>query len=196
MYFTRCMVLASLVLLSACGDDDDGVAVADAAAAGPDGGAVTPDAEAGGEDLDMKATDFECVLRWDQVRNFRITNKHGHQAEALAVANNVNGGGAYPVGTIIQVVPFEAMVKRKHGWNAATNDWEFFNLQVSADGTVIPATNGRGADITNQAGSCKDCHAKAMPQYDLVCESGHGCDPLPFGSDVLLELQNADARCP
>jgi hypothetical protein len=45
--------------------------------------------------------------------------------EAAARAEN---GGVYPVGTVIQLIPFEAMVKRHEGWNPATGDWELFML--------------------------------------------------------------------
>lgn len=104
---------------------------------------------AGFEDLDMQPSDFECVLNWDKVRNMRITNKLGYQEEALAVANDPEGG-VYPVGTVIQLIPTEAMVKRGPGTNPATNDWEFFYLAVSQAGTGIEA---RGfEDVENGLG--------------------------------------------
>jgi hypothetical protein len=187
------MLLLAVPLTSGCsGDDDDGSADT------PDAAVNAPDADptgdgAAGEDLDMQAADFECVLHWDKVRAFRITNKLGHLDAALAVANNVNGGGDYPVGTIIQIVPQEAMVKRRAGWNPPSGDWEFFALGVSASGTTI---DGRGTETTNAAGSCRGCHSKAMAQFDFVCEMDHGCDPLGISTDFLVQLQNNDARCP
>ena len=194
-------VLTAAVAFSAmagCGGDDDDDGDDDVPTI--DGGTVDGGDEAdamigGGEDFDMKAEDFECVLRWEKVRNFRITNKLGHLDEALAVARNTSGGGAYPVGTIIQVVPQEAMVKRRAGWNAESGDWEFFALGVSKTGTTIDM---RGTTPSNVAGSCRGCHSAAKPEFDFVCESGHGCDPLPppFDSDFLLQLQDGDARCP
>lgn len=151
------------------------------------------DGPAGVEDLDMKATDFECVLRWTKVGGYRITNKLGH--DPLPIANNASGGGAFPVGTIIQIVPTEAMVKRRVGFDASTHDWEFFALSVSASGTTI---NKRGtSDVVNAfGGNCLTCHIKAMPAYDLVCGTTHGCDPLPLSESQLVNLQNNDARCP
>lgn len=144
-------------------------------------------------DLDMTEADFTCILKWDQVRLFRITNLLGKQAEALAAAN-APGTMDYPVGTVIQLIPNEAMVKRRKGFSAASNDWEFFFLDTSAAGTTIVA---RGvADVVNQfGGNCLNCHAKAQTQYDFVCEKMHGCDPLPFGDDVILMNQNGDPRC-
>jgi hypothetical protein len=86
------------------------------------------------------------------------------------------------------------MVKRRAGWNPPSGDWEFFNLSVSSSGTTI---NDRGDDTTNAFGSpCLPCHEKAMPQFDFVCETDHGCDPLPISTAQLLALQNADPRCP
>jgi hypothetical protein len=144
-------------------------------------------------DLDMTEADFECILKWDQVRLFRITNLLGNVDGALAAAN-APGTMDYPVGTVIQLIPNEAMVKRKKGFAAASNDWEFFFLETSAAGTKILK---RGVtDVVNQFnGNCLNCHAKAMPQYDFVCEKTHGCDPLPIGDDVILNTQNGDPRC-
>jgi hypothetical protein len=147
-----------------------------------------------GEDALLAAEDFGCILEWPRVRRFRITNVRGHLDEALAVANSPTGG-TYPVGTIIQLVPSEAMVKRGRGWSPETNDWEFFALDVRADGTTI---RSRGARETVNAfgGNCFDCHSLAAPQWDFVCEDSHGCDPLPIGPETFERLQNGDPRCP
>jgi hypothetical protein len=149
---------------------------------------------AAGEDLDMQAADFECLLGWDKVRRFRITNKLGHLTEALATANTP-GTADYPVGTVIQLVPFEASVKRRVGFNPASNDWEFFSLQVDSSGTTIL---DRGTtDVENQfGGNCFGCHVLAEPQWDFVCETGHGCETLPLTEAQIESLQNNDARCP
>jgi len=184
-----------LVLLAGCGggasDAVDGGPTADASAGGADAGDIDG---APGEDFDMKASDFECILRWPKVRGFRITNKLGHENQAVALAN-ANTGGVYPVGTLIQLVPFEAMIKRRAGFSAATHDWEFFSLSVSSSGTTI---RSRGTDtVVNQfGGNCLSCHSKAMPQWDLICETNHGCDPLPLTASQIATLQMNDARCP
>ena len=147
-----------------------------------------------GEDVVLEAADFPCILNWTMVRHFRITNVLGHLDETLAVANSPTGG-TYPVGTVIQLVPTEAMVKRGNGWNPATNDWEFFALNVSAASTTIRA---RGAEDTVNAfgGNCFNCHQRADPAFDFICENTHGCDPLPIGLSTILSIQNADPRCP
>lgn len=148
------------------------------------------------EDLDMTEADFDCILNWTKVRDFRVTNKLGHDEATLAVANDP-GKSNYPVGTVIQLVPTEAMVKRAAGFSADSHDWEFFFLGVSATGTTI--TQRGVLDVQNQfgaSGNCFNCHSTAEAQWDLVCETGHGCAPLPLSSQVLQSVQNSDARCP
>jgi hypothetical protein len=164
---------------------------------GPAGGSDAPVGSGGPdaavEDLDMKPSDFECVLRWTQVNNaYRITNRLGH--DALSVANDPNGG-TFPVGTIIQIVPTEAMVKRRAGFSAQTHDWEFFSLTVAASGTTIDA-RGTTNVVNAFGGNCLACHMKAMPQYDFVCGTTHGCAPLPLTTQQLVNVQNSDPRCP
>ncbi|HGG57646.1 MAG TPA: hypothetical protein ENK31_07615, partial [Nannocystis exedens] len=88
------------------------------------------------EDFDALADDFVCILDWAQVRNFRIHNFLDHLDEAIAVAESADGGD-YPVGTIIQLIPGEAMIKRGAGISPETGDWEFFELKPSASGTEI-----------------------------------------------------------
>lgn len=145
------------------------------------------------EDLVMTDADFECILGWDKVRKFRITNKLNHTDEALAVAN-APGTGNYPVGTVVQLVPHEAMVKRRAGFNKDTRDWEFFFLEVTAEKTTI-AARGTTDVVNGLGGNCFDCHLKAEPKWDLLCEEGHGCDPIPVTAEQIEMTQNADPRC-
>jgi hypothetical protein len=154
-------------------------------------------AACGGEetaaDLDMTAADFPCILDWPQTGLFRITNLLGREADAVAVAQSADGG-TYPVGTVIQLIPNEAMVKRRAGWNPATSDWEYFFLDVDASGTTIVSRGG--AEVVNAFGiGCHDCHSAAEPRWDLVCASNHGCEPLPFTEEQILQVQNGDPRC-
>ncbi len=169
------------VVVAACGGGSD---------SGSGDGAAAPNRSA--EDLDMRPDDFRNLHDMTKVRGFFIDNRLGHLDEALAVANSPDGG-EYPVGTIIQLVPQEAMVKRRHGFNPATNDWEFFFLSVSEAGTVIEV---RGVeDVVNRfGGNCASCHSAADPQWDFVCEMDHGCEPLPFGHEVFEAIQESDPR--
>jgi len=179
----RLIAYSCALLAAACGSDGD-TTIADAAVSG----------DTSTTDFEAKASDFECLQDWTKVRSFRIANKLGNLDGALAVANS-GSGGTYPVGTIIQLVPTEAMVKRAEGFSPETKDWEFFSLSVSASGTDI-LTRGK-REVVNQFGlQCFSCHDKAEPQYDLVCESTHGCDPLPLPTTFLEGLQDTDPRCP
>ena len=122
----------------------------------------------------------------------------GYLTEATQVAGSPTGG-TFPPGTIIQLLPDEAMVKRAPGWSPVSNDWEFFRLQVSAGGTLIV---DRGVNIRNplHPAPCITCHTQAAPQWDFTCgdSGGHGCDPLPafITDELILSLQESDPRCP
>jgi hypothetical protein len=167
---------------------------AGAGACGDDGEVATPrpTTSAPAEDLEMKATDFRSLSTMTKVRGFFVDNRLGHLEEALRVANSPSGG-VYPVGTIIQLVPQEAMVKRRKGWSPKTNDWEFFFLSTSSTGTEI-MTRGQAETVNRFGGNCADCHALAEAKWDFVCEQDHGCEPLPIGRDVIQAVQNADPR--
>jgi len=144
------------------------------------------------EDVVMQPEDFPSVNTMTKVDSYFVTNLLGHEKEAIAVAQSPTGG-TFPVGTLIQLVPQEAMVKRRAGWNKQTNDWEFFFLETTAQGTKIL---NRGADqvVNRFDGNCASCHLAADPQWDLVCKDDHGCEPLPIGDDVIAAIQAADPR--
>jgi hypothetical protein len=144
--------------------------------------------------ITVTAADFDCILNWQKVRGFRVKRIGGGAlAESLAVANNANGGN-YPPGTVLQLVPTEAMVKREPGFSPATKDWEFFALNAQRSGTTI-TSRGTTNVINAFGGNCFNCHDKAQPQWDLVCEQSHGCDPLPISSATIQSIQNGDPRC-
>jgi len=94
----------------------------------------------------------------------------------------------------VQLIPTEVMIKRDSVFDTTTRDWEFFVLDVSKEGTRIQK---RGTiDVVNQFGeNCFDCHRRTAPQWDLVCETDHGCAPLPITGPMIRALQRADARC-
>jgi hypothetical protein len=35
----------------------------------------------------------------------------------------------------------------------------------------------------------------AKPEFDMICETGLGCDPIPLTPQITTLLQNTDARC-
>jgi hypothetical protein len=141
----------------------------------------------------IDASSFRCITSMTPVRQFYVDNLRGDLHGTLAAANSPTGG-VYPPGSVIQLVPGEAMVKRDKGFNPATRDWEFFELDVSKDGTQI---RKRGfADVVNRfGGNCFACHIAARPEWDLVCEADHGCAPIPLTRAMAGALQRTDPRC-
>lgn len=179
-------VPAVLALVVGCssgsGDRDDDAA---------DAGSSTTGAEV--VDVEVEADDFKPLADMTPVREFFVDNVAGDLDATLEVANDPDGG-AYPVGTVIQLIPTEAMVKRAPGFDAASNDWEFFTLDVSPEGTAI--VDRGGSDIVSpfSGARCVSCHSQTEPRFDFVCEDDHGCDPLPFGDDVIVGIQRGDPR--
>jgi len=145
-------------------------------------------------DVSVSEQTFECILDWPQVRNTRIKHDDPKQlAEAMRIFRDSVPDTEYPVGTVLQLVPFEAMVKHPREKFPKTNGWEFFALEVSVAGTKI---RDRGDSVVNlsQGKTCLSCHQPAAT-FDFVCEKGHGCAPIPFNDQAIEAIQQADARC-
>ena len=144
------------------------------------------DTETAQESKDVMIDDesFRCLSDMTKVRHFFVDNLLGDVDATIAVAESTEGG-VYPPGSVVQLVPTEVMVKHQPGWNIATRDWEFFELEVDAEGTTIMK---RGfADVVNKfGGNCFGCHVKAKPQFDLICEQDHGCDPIPVTREMIF----------
>ena len=161
------------------------------------------EAEVGGEDFVASMSDFDCSRNgeWTAVGLAHYKNVLGHTAEMLAVARS-SSGGTFPVGTIVQLNPAEAMVKRGRGFNAESSDWEFFTLTDLDAGLASINTRGGGSTVSNPRATCLSCHLPAQAAFDLICgdpvEGGptttHGCVPLPVATDRLASLP--DIRCP
>ena len=148
---------------------------------------------AGPSPIPVTDKSFGCISHLKPVRGFFVGSLTGNLAATLKVARSPNGG-VYPAGSVIQLVPTEVMVKQPKGFNEITHDWEFFELNASKEGTSI---NKRGfAEVVNRfGGNCFGCHIKAEPKWDFVCETGHGCDPIPLTEPMLKALQHTDPRC-
>jgi hypothetical protein len=86
------------------------------------------------QNIDAKS--FRRITKMTHVRQFYVDNLLGNLDATLAVANSATGG-TYPADSVIQLILGEAMVKRDKGFNPVTKDWEFFELDVSKDGTEI-----------------------------------------------------------
>lgn len=143
--------------------------------------------------LAIDGSSFRCIRQMTPVRHFYVDNLLGQIDATLAAANSTTGA-VYPVGSVVQLVPTEAMVKREKGFNPATGDWEFFDLDVSAAGTKV-LTRGF-AEVNNRFGkNCFTCHVPAREPWDFICESGHGCEPIPIDHAMTGALQRSDPRC-
>ncbi len=143
--------------------------------------------------LPIDSNTFQCMKDMTKVRGFYVDNLNKDALDkTLKIAQK--GQGNYPTGSVVQLVPTEVMVKHPKGTNPTTNDWEFFELSVSKTGSSI---NVRGFDdVKNRfGGNCLDCHTKARPEFDMVCEQGHGCDPIPITPAMTAVLQKTDPRC-
>ncbi len=150
-------------------------------------------AEAPSGALAIDAQSFRCIRDMTPVRHFYVDNVLGDLPATLAAAN-APGGAIYPPGSVIQLVPTEAMVKREAGFSPATGDWEFFELEVAGKQTSIRA---RGfAEVNNRfGGNCFACHAPARQPWDFVCEDSHGCEAIPVTRQMTGALQRSDSRC-
>jgi len=144
-------------------------------------------------ELTIDANSFGCLTDMAAIRHFFVDNLLGDRDATIAVAESTEGG-VYPPGSVVQLVPTEVMVKHPPGFSPATRDWEFFELGVTAEGTSI-SKRGFGDVVNRFGGNCLDCHIEAEPQYDLICEIGHGCDPIPITREQIAAVQAADPRC-
>jgi hypothetical protein len=146
------------------------------------------------DDLVITAKNFGCLLDLPKVRNTRIQNPDPDKLkEATRIFRDGVPNKDYPTGTILQLIPAEAMVKHERAAFPNSNGWEFFALGVSADGTKI---TDRGDKVLNVffKKPCLECHSPAA-KFDFVCEKAHGCDPIPVTDEQIAALQAADPRC-
>jgi len=137
---------------------------------------------------------FVCLKKMHRVRGFFVGNLLGRLDDTIAAANQPEGT-FYPPGSIVQLIPTEVMIKHHKGWSEKTNDWEFFELIVSEKGSEIKV-RGTTQVINKFGGNCLECHQKAKPQWDFICEEDHGCDSLPIPDFLIRWTQQSDPRCP
>ena len=155
--------------------------------------ATSGGAQDGAGKASIDAQSFRCITSMTHVRHFYVGNLNGDLQGTIAAANAKNGA-VYPPGSVIQLVPGEAMVKLDKGANPVTHDWEYFELDVSKEGTRI---RRRGfAEVVNRFdGNCFGCHVAARPEWDSICETDHGCAPIPVTRAMSGALQRTDPRC-
>jgi hypothetical protein len=144
--------------------------------------------------LKITEDSFRCIRDMTPVRGFYVDNLLGDMADTLAAANHPFGGN-WPPGSVVMRIPSEAMVKHRKGYNPATNDWEFFVLDVVRGKSTKIADRGFTDVINEFGGNCLTCHSEAEPRWDMVCEQGHGCAPNPITRVMAVAIQNTDPRC-
>jgi len=117
--------------------------------------------QAGEPQYKVDASTFQCITKMTPVKHFFVDNLAGNLAGTVDVARA--GKGQFPEGTLLQLIPNEAMIKQQKGFSPGTNDWEFFALETDKNGTKIVS---RGAEeVNNFLGlNCFECHKAGMPQ--------------------------------
>ena len=151
-------------------------------------------ANTGESQVKVDDNSFKCILDMQRVRHFYVDNLLGNVKGTVEVA--LANKGEYPVGSVLQLIPNEVMVKQPKGFSPVTKDWEFFFIDVDKNGQKIYK---RGfAEVNNRLGlNCFTCHIKAREQHDFTCgeNSANGCDPLPLTQAMFGALQRTDPRC-
>ena len=143
--------------------------------------------------IKVDGSTFRCITKMTAVKHFFVDNLAGNLAGTVAVAQA--GTGQFPEGTVLQLIPNEAMVKQQKGFCPGTNDWEFFALETDKNGTKIVSHGAQ--EVNNFLGlNCFECHKAARAEFDLVCEQDHGCAPLPLTRQMFHAVQRTDPRCP
>ena len=148
--------------------------------------------EIGGRKIKVDDSTFKCLQKMTAVKHFFVDNLAGDLAGTVAVAQA--GKGDFPEGSVLQLIPNEAMIKQQKGFSPGTKDWEFFALESDKNGSKIVS---RGAqEVNNFLGlNCFECHKAARPEFDFVCEQDHGCAPLPLTRAMFRAVQHTDLRC-
>jgi hypothetical protein len=149
--------------------------------------------QAGEPKYKVDGSTFQCITRMTPVKHFFVDNLAGNLTGTVDVAKA--GKGQFPEGTVLQLIPNEAMIKQQKGFSPGTNDWEFFALDTDKNGTKIVSQGAE--EVNNFLGlNCFECHKAARAEFDLVCEQDHGCDPLPLTRQMFHAIQHTDLRCP
>ena len=145
------------------------------------------------DNAQVTADMFGCIYDFPKVRNTFLFHPEPEKLkEVIHIFSERIPDTEYPVGTVMQLVPFEAMVKHPSEKYPDSNGWEFLALTVTAESTTITSQGDHALNFEGR--ECLSCHAAAI-EYDFVCEKNHGCAPLSIGDEQIAALQVADPRC-
>lgn len=136
--------------------------------------------------------DFGCVLHWPTAQNVHFTHRCGENDVVKRLLEAPSSGMRFPVGTILQAMPMEAMVKRGGGFDPDHGDWEYFVLAPGPAGTKIVQRGTTGP--FNVGGRCTSCHYKA-DDHDNVCGMAHQCPPSGVRDVAFVPTLYLDPRC-
>jgi hypothetical protein len=145
--------------------------------------------------IQLNEASFRCIRDMKRVRGFFVDNLLGNVDATVAVAESATGG-AYPPGSLVQVIPTTAMIKHRPGYNPQTNDWEFIELDVAAKGVTIIGRGFAELNMRSAGLNCFACHQPAKAKWDMICDRTHDCTPIPLTPAMMIALQNTDPRCP
>src|SRR3989475_10482590 len=87
------------------------------------------------QDVTVSEKSFTCIRDGHKIRNTYIKNADPEKLkEAVRIFKNSVPDREFPVGTFLQLLPDEVMVKHPRQKFPDTNGWEFFHLDLSAQG--------------------------------------------------------------
>ena len=138
---------------------------------------------------DVPAEILACIANGTKVGHSFVQHPDAAKLKEALKAYEMHSTD-YPEGTILRMIPGEAMVKRSKTAFPQSNGWEYFALTVTPQGTTVKA---RGYEAANGLGTCQSCHSGAA-KGDYVCASG-GCTAVPLTEVRIAAIQKADPRC-
>lgn len=142
---------------------------------------------------DVPAELSACITGGTKVRHTYLHHTDPAKLkEAVRLFETKASDAEYPEGTIIRMIPQEAMIKRSKASFPHTNGWEYFALGVTPQGTTIRA---QGDTASNRLGTCQSCHSGAA-KSDYLCGAGAGCPSVPLTEEQIAQMQTNDPRCP
>ncbi len=124
---------------------------------------------------------FACLTASTKVRHTYVNHPDPAKLkEAVRIFESQATGVDYPVGTVIQMVPNEAMVKRTKAEFPNSNGWEFFLLDVTAQGATVKMRGDAAANRLGRAATRVGSRAPQVPQAPEP-QAGGGLSDLIFG---------------
>lgn len=84
---------------------------------------------------EAQESDFTCLSEMSSVRGFYVSNYLG-DIDGTIEAAITPGALSFPVGSIVQLVPQEAMVKLPEGSSPETLDWQYLIIDNETGGNA------------------------------------------------------------